>query len=48
MDYLAGMNMNLAYCHRRGKLCGMKLPEKANVIRVIIAEMNRIASHLSA
>src|SRR5207253_8943199 len=24
----------------------MKLPEKANVIRVIIAEMNRIASHL--
>ena len=28
------------------KLCGMKLPEKAQVIRVIIAEMNRIASHL--
>ena len=46
MDYLAGMNMNLAYSIAVEKLCGMKLPEKANVIRVIIAEMNRIASHL--
>jgi NADH-quinone oxidoreductase subunit D len=46
MDYLAGMNMNLAYSLAVEKLCGLKLPEKANVIRVIIAEMNRIASHL--
>src|SRR6266516_3552411 len=46
MDYLAGMNMNLAYSLAVEKLCGMKLHEKANVIRVIIAEMNRIASHL--
>jgi NADH-quinone oxidoreductase subunit D len=46
MDYLAGMNMNLAYSMAIEKLCGMKLPEKAQVIRVIIAEMNRIASHL--
>jgi NADH-quinone oxidoreductase subunit D len=38
--------MNLAYSLAVEKLCGMKLPEKANVIRVIIAEMNRIASHL--
>jgi NADH-quinone oxidoreductase subunit D len=28
------------------KLCGMKIPEKAQVIRVIICELNRIASHL--
>jgi NADH-quinone oxidoreductase subunit D len=40
------MNMNLAYSLAVEKLCGMKLPEKANVIRVIIAELNRIASHL--
>src|ERR1044071_9270565 len=46
MDYLAGMNMNLGYSMAVEKLCGMKLPEKANVIRVIIAEMGRIASHL--
>jgi NADH-quinone oxidoreductase subunit D len=46
MDYLAGMNMNLGYSLAVEKLCGMKLPEKANVIRVIIAELNRIASHL--
>jgi NADH-quinone oxidoreductase subunit D len=46
MDYLAGMNMNLGYSLAVEKLAGMKLPEKANVIRVIVAEMNRIASHL--
>jgi NADH-quinone oxidoreductase subunit D len=46
MDYLAGMNMNLGYSIAVEKLCGMKLPEKAQVIRVIIAELNRIASHL--
>jgi NADH-quinone oxidoreductase subunit D len=46
MDYLAGMNMNLGYSMAVEKLCGMKIPEKAQVIRVIIAELNRIASHL--
>src|SRR5438093_6307624 len=46
MDYLAAMNMNLGYSLAVEKLCGMKLPDKANVIRVMIAEMNRIASHL--
>jgi NADH-quinone oxidoreductase subunit D len=48
MDYLAGMNMNLGYSLAVEKLCGMKLPEKAQVVRVIIAETNRIASHLVA
>src|SRR6187401_3657932 len=46
MDYLAGMNMNLGYSLAVEKLCGLKIPEKASVIRVIIAELNRIASHL--
>src|SRR5271163_3024277 len=46
MDYLAGMNMNLGYALAVEKLCGVQVPEKAQVIRVIIAELNRIASHL--
>ncbi|QVL30922.1 NADH-quinone oxidoreductase subunit D [Telmatocola sphagniphila] len=46
MDYLAGMNMNLGYALTVEKLCGMKIPEKAQVIRVLICELNRIASHL--
>ena len=46
MDYLAAMNMNLGYSLAIEKLCGMKIPEKAQVIRVLIVELNRIASHL--
>jgi NADH-quinone oxidoreductase subunit D len=46
MDYLSGMNMNLGYSLAVEKLCGMKIPEKAQVIRVLVAELNRIASHL--
>src|SRR2546423_1641377 len=46
MDYLAGMNMNLGYSLAIEKLCGMKIPEKAQVIRVLIGELNRVASHL--
>ena len=46
MDYLAAMNMNLGFSLAVEKLCGLKVPEKATVIRVLIGEMNRIASHL--
>lgn len=46
MDYLAGMNMNLGWSLAVEKLVGMEVPEKAMVLRVIIAEMGRIASHL--
>src|ERR1044072_6090142 len=46
MDYLAGMNMNLGYSLAVEKLCGLKIPEKAQVIRVIVSELKRIASHL--
>jgi NADH-quinone oxidoreductase subunit D len=46
MDYLAAMNMNLGYSLAIEKLCGMQIPEKANIIRVVISELNRIASHL--
>ena len=46
MDYLAGMNMNLGYSLAIEKLASLKVPEKAKIIRVLICEMNRIASHL--
>jgi NADH-quinone oxidoreductase subunit D len=46
MDYLAGMNMNLGYALAVEKLCKMEIPERAQIIRVIIAELNRVASHL--
>ncbi len=48
MDYLAGMNMNLGMALAAEKLIGMEVPEKAMTIRVIIAELGRIASHLVA
>ncbi|MFO0948349.1 MAG: NADH-quinone oxidoreductase subunit D [Planctomycetota bacterium] len=46
MDYLAGMNMNLGYSVAVEKLMGIEIPQKAKYLRIIIAEMNRIASHL--
>ena len=46
MDYLAAMNMNLGYALAVEKLAGVAVPEKARVIRVLMCELNRIASHL--
>ncbi len=48
MDYLAGMNMNLGWSLVVEKLLGLELPEKARHLRVLIVELNRIASHLVA
>ncbi|WP_425400246.1 NADH-quinone oxidoreductase subunit D [Aeoliella sp.] len=46
MDYLAGMNMNLGWALTVEKLMDLEVPEKGRHLRVIIAEMGRIASHL--
>ncbi len=46
MDYLAGMNMNLGWSLAVEKLLGYQVNERARHLRVIIAELNRIASHL--
>ena len=48
MDYLAGMNNNLSICVAVEKLLKIEIPERAEYIRVIFAELNRIASHLMA
>ncbi len=46
MDYLAGMNMNLGWSLCVEKLLGYRVPERGRHLRVLIAELNRIASHL--
>src|SRR5688500_17406801 len=46
LDYLAAMNNNHAWAMAVEKLAGIEVPERAEFIRVIAAELNRIASHL--
>lgn len=46
MDYLSGMNNNQAFAVAVEKLCGIEVPPRGQAIRVIFAELNRIASHL--
>ncbi len=47
-DYLAPMNCNFGYVVAVEKLLGVTIPERADYIRVICAELQRIASHLIA
>ncbi|MCB0111169.1 MAG: NADH-quinone oxidoreductase subunit D, partial [Caldilineaceae bacterium] len=46
MDYLSGMSNNLGYVLTVEKMLGLAIPERAQVIRVIMAELQRISSHL--
>ena len=46
LDYLAPVHNNCAIAHAAEKVCGIELPERAQVIRVIGCELARISSHL--
>jgi NADH-quinone oxidoreductase subunit D len=46
LDYLASMSMNFGYVLAVERLLGQKIPERAEYMRVILAELQRIASHL--
>jgi NADH-quinone oxidoreductase subunit D len=46
IDYLCPMTNNLAYCLAVEKLLGLEIPERAQLIRVLLNELTRIQSHL--
>src|ERR1041384_3100825 len=46
MDYLGAMNNDWGYSLAVEQLMGVKVSEKVEYIRVIVGELNRIASHL--
>jgi len=48
MDYIAAMNNDLGYAIACEKLLAIKVPERVEYIRVVMAELQRIASHLLA
>ena len=46
LDYVANLNCELAFCMAVEKLMEIEVPERAQYIRTIFCELNRIASHM--
>ena len=46
LDYVGNLNNELAFCLAAEKIMEIEVPERAEYIRVILCELNRIASHL--
>ena len=48
VDYLAAMTANEGYAMAVEKLLGVEIPPRAKYLRTLVAELNRVASHLVA
>ena len=46
MDYVAAVSNGLGYCEAVEKLLNIEAPPRASYIRVILTELNRMASHM--
>jgi NADH-quinone oxidoreductase subunit D len=46
LDYLNPLGNNLVFCLAVEKLCDLDVPPRAQVLRVLLVELTRIASHL--
>src|SRR5438876_8778141 len=46
MDYLSAQSNSMAFCLSVEKLLGLEIPERVRWIRVLLAELQRINSHL--
>lgn len=46
LDYTSGMSNNLAFCLAVEKLLDIEIPKRAQYIRVMLSELQRIAAHL--
>ena len=46
MDYLGAQSNSLAFCLSVERLLGVEMPQRVKDIRILIAELQRIASHL--
>ncbi len=46
MDYVGNFNSELAFCMAVEKLMSVEAPERAQYLRIILCELNRISSHM--
>lgn len=46
MDYLNPLGNNLVYVMAAEKLLGLEIPQRAQIVRVLMCELQRIASHM--
>jgi NADH-quinone oxidoreductase subunit D len=46
MDYISAMTNNYVICHAAETMMNIQVPEKAEYLRILAMELNRVASHL--